>query len=661
MVRTFIKEAGPQITLSEDPAVQSQELMTALLNNFPFLGAYQIDLVPLGMDQATGYGYGYFLAYMKQPVPLGGTEYVPNTPTPPTKQVRIPYVISKRKLKPVAVMLDVEAAKMVPLSQRRLQATLFLPQGATTSALEAPITAGWSPMPHTLMTPYDITTTKVASSISSAVGRTISPIVKEEFVTKLASDSALRYGIATNPAFNSAVSAFVTAPSKTAAEIRTEMLKELPTDAVLVEKTANGYSLQIGTTYAYEPNKVEFTLKDQVRIPEKMRKEADDRGYSVVSRNIPIFEDERIPELVKTSGVYEVGTSSGSEPALVFTTVTNLDGTPTDFTLVKTAGGHAFTEKLYGIPCTRVDNSIKIPAWSDLPRGLGVFIKEASATLPLTIKFYEHAADGRTYAHFDSSFESGKILVSPKIKDASGLVKMGQGTYAISPQGLTQFLPLGKKTTISENPEVVTKLANASREGKEVSITHRDGEFTLSGSPVAPLDTRFVSEPEAVFYLGMVGVDPAVSRIKLANARSNKQDKVFAPRTIRLASDQWEFAKKAAEGILSFIPEKDSSDIMLKIAAVLQDTKTVDAILGLNFLTPENVSLFVDNLPTFEETLSKLCELLIATQMGLNDIPESAVSRAIASLDTVVSGLELLRLRVSQNDATGGQLSNVSV
>lgn len=66
---------------------------------------------------------------------------------------------------------------------------------------------------------------------------------------------------------------------------------------------------------------------------------------------------------------------------------------------------------------------------------------------------------------------------------------------------------------------------------------------------------------------------------------------------------------------------------------------TVDSALSLGFLGVDTISKFADMRPQFDETLSKLCALLVAVRMGLTEIPEDALELTIRSLDQVLKGL----------------------
>ena len=51
---------------------------------------------------------------------------------------------------------------------------------------------------------------------------------------------------------------------------------------------------------------------------------------------------------------------------------------------------------------------------------------------------------------------------------------------------------------------------------------------------------------------------------------------------------------------------------------------------------------FVGYLPVVEDSQTKLCELLLASRLGMNDVPSSALEKAVRSTEEVLEGLKIL-------------------
>ena len=66
---------------------------------------------------------------------------------------------------------------------------------------------------------------------------------------------------------------------------------------------------------------------------------------------------------------------------------------------------------------------------------------------------------------------------------------------------------------------------------------------------------------------------------------------------------------------------------------------SVDSVLALNFVNPENVSTFLEHLPDLEKASTKLAALVLATQLGLQSVPKTAAVRAMFALEDVIIGV----------------------
>jgi hypothetical protein len=84
---------------------------------------------------------------------------------------------------------------------------------------------------------------------------------------------------------------------------------------------------------------------------------------------------------------------------------------------------------------------------------------------------------------------------------------------------------------------------------------------------------------------------------------------------------------------------------LVKEASVLDDALTADKILGLGFINAENVATFIDLLPSLEGASNKIAEMLVASRLGMKDVPEVALERMLAALEDVIKGLKTLQQR----------------
>ena len=80
-------------------------------------------------------------------------------------------------------------------------------------------------------------------------------------------------------------------------------------------------------------------------------------------------------------------------------------------------------------------------------------------------------------------------------------------------------------------------------------------------------------------------------------------------------------------------------ETLVKAAAAVNDAEAVDAVLGLNFINEENVKRFAAARPMLEETSGILAKLLLASRLGMEDIPEESTRSAMGHLQKVIEGL----------------------
>ena len=90
---------------------------------------------------------------------------------------------------------------------------------------------------------------------------------------------------------------------------------------------------------------------------------------------------------------------------------------------------------------------------------------------------------------------------------------------------------------------------------------------------------------------------------------------------------------------------------LIKCAAEIDDATTVDVLLGLNFLNPENLIKFVSYRPVIKKINDYLAELTMASRLGLKDISESALTTAMSKLDEIENGLDRIQAGIKMPGA----------
>lgn len=82
---------------------------------------------------------------------------------------------------------------------------------------------------------------------------------------------------------------------------------------------------------------------------------------------------------------------------------------------------------------------------------------------------------------------------------------------------------------------------------------------------------------------------------------------------------------------------------LVKAAAQSGHPQTLDAVLSLEFITPQNLRYFVDSTDDMDETASRLAAMLIAVRLGMPHVAEEPVRQALEGLTRIVNKLRVLK------------------
>jgi hypothetical protein len=81
---------------------------------------------------------------------------------------------------------------------------------------------------------------------------------------------------------------------------------------------------------------------------------------------------------------------------------------------------------------------------------------------------------------------------------------------------------------------------------------------------------------------------------------------------------------------------------LVKEASAIPDMATVDAILSLNFINPDNIQKFVEALPVLTKAHFKIAELVLASRLGLEAVPHDPLVVCMKRMTEVLKGLKAL-------------------
>lgn len=314
---------------------------------------------------------------------------------------------------------------------------------------------------------------------------------------------------------------------------------------------------------------------------------------------------------------------------------------PMSVALFTNGSAYAMQDSIIG---KMVGKGVGMPV--DEPRGEGVFYNVNNegvlATCPLTVNSAMAGPDGRPMYQGVDPF--GNPVV---VRTVAGLLnpeRISNAEYAL-PEGW-QFMRLNNQTQLAGAQQAGQQdKTTAAREKKSSVTLFYNGAYQLVGEcGLDKIATEYRYDLDAVsaeFMLGLLGVDGSVAKQKVAEARKKGEVKLAGLKTITLLGERHAQAVKHASAFLAEFP--DLRKDLIKEAATIHDEGTVDKVLALNFINPENIGTFVDYLPEMEEASEQLAEMLIHSYLGMETLPESALERSMRGMEEVVSSLKAMQ------------------
>tara|TARA_Y100000310_G_scaffold334995_1_gene415977 strand:- start:1478 stop:3460 length:1983 start_codon:yes stop_codon:yes gene_type:complete len=646
---SFEKTAS-KFMLGDNPSTYPSELLAHLYKQHSYLGKYKINMSIEGQDDSLGYMYGVFTVEHAPDVPVGpGTERMgemirqpeaPQTDEEKKNSLRIPIIVESKKAYSFDVFISPDG-RFLPLNEERVSSALFdmnpyvpapNPEGAN-PAMQPADPAGVSGGQST-----GLNSTVKQASVLDAISSQIEFSAVEEFLHKVAGDQSLKNALKLNGAFGEVIVKLANSAKSQTTPSAQEPKNIDDFDATVFSKVDGGYSMKMASVDG-TAQEVFLSNAEAQDIPVEIRQYIIDNGHTLVvpDSNSELVSVEKTASLkiVDSNGVYSVMTKSGNaQRAAVINDVVSLDGRTMDLCLVVGNSGAAFQEKVAGVRCGELNLDSLNGAE---PSGDGVFIYKESGvvTEPIDILHKVSEKDDCSYIYDHPLRGKGTI----KLANVKKAIFISGNDYLI-PETAT-FVPLTFGGRYSTDEVSMDKIASRSDRMMEVTV-HTDGsEFSFSGPPVYGLiKNAGLNSTEALLLLGTLGDTPDGAMKKIASARKKTSISFVAARTLggqeKVAVD--EETIKVAEVI---------NIDLIKEAAALTNSDTVDSVLSLNFVTPENIMGYVDAIPALEDASSKLAELLVGVRLGLSDVPEGAVSSSLRGMERAIQGLKKLQIRAN--------------
>jgi hypothetical protein len=420
----------------------------------------------------------------------------------------------------------------------------------------------------------------------------------------------------------------------------------------VIQVRPKGYGYVVKTSAApkgMNPQEVEMTAQQaQQALPPEMLQAADEQGAATVTQ-VEAQPDPLQEQAAPASGfgTYKVMDAASNKELVGFVIPNLLDpmtGQSAGMSLFTNGSQYALQPEILGV-LTGI--SFNLPASRQI-RGLGVFYRTDGKTLQATIPFEvisEITVEGRTfYAARTAMNQEVQIVMSEGLRQP---MMINPGEIAIPAD--FSFLGLDNPVQLAGSDNLM-KAASAHAYPTMVEVRAWDGGCVLSGPVFEKVGSGQHSWADGLFYLAAAGCPQNLGTALLEKAASTgKPVRLFGFQALSDNSGLQKEAQLRAKLDLSNVHLPPRVNLLKEAAALskeasaLTDLATLDAILALNFINPENVETFVENIPSLEQASTKLAEIVLASQLGLQSIPKTAAVKAMFAMENVIQGLKGLQ------------------
>jgi hypothetical protein len=566
-----------------------------------------------------------------------------------SQKISIPVLVQNSKLFDFDVFNNADGT-FNPITEERISSALFegsafVSSGGAEGKMETDDASFQTDTPSTGMAG----TSMGMKSKESALKLVTSIPIEERraFVAQAEADPWLATQLKRNPALAQGLTKIATLK----AQPKPDFVIPKEVQASVIEKIASGYRLWAVGDDSFTPVVAALPNAASSALPGNVIIDAIEGGASLVSSKRTKEKVASLPiDAVTESGVYEAIFSTGEkEKVAVFSNVQRLSGRATNTSLCVWEGGSSLQSQIVG---TQIKSSgflkEKVASWGN-PVGPGDYalhFRDGGVSEPVKVK-HIISEDGKPkqFLFSDSFGREGTFIKTAAVKVMSAF---DDNSYLIPDD--VSFIPLPSfgSRELLESAEQAENTTSLEKSASRVTIVADGGSWSFSGKPVEKLAFGYknhTSYPMALLVMGSLGITPSEAKEKLAEAKSTREAEVYSEHVLQ--SDAVEASDPSIDEFATELALDLRTNLVKEAAAAIDDMETMDTVLSLGFVTPENINGFIEFLPTYEETLGRLCELLLSTRIGIKDVPESAVASCVKSLTRVIDGLNRLKIRSS--------------
>ncbi len=594
------------------------------------------------------------------------------------KTIYVPLIVKNNSLCPLDVMMVPNASSeskfdIVPLTQDYFKEALF--NGEVFEKLDKPFdrmrqlygaNQGMLTMPPTFRNVY----------ASAQITDSIKDDMWQEDIDQLVNDlkSNPSYLVGYEKRANLDILKKIVKKQDKTASVETKLK-----NVSIIKKDLNSkYTIISTSDEAYDPiietvgkDEIEKCLKDTTEDVEDTLHEVDRNGTHLVFNSLnsknPIVHHpgannyqstEETPTDVKLYDTYKVQDKNGVYlTGAVLPNVIDYNMKPIRYKIFVNKDKSSISDKILGVLAAEKKIEDMMIFAPPLVGMTGTFVakneKNAIATFPLTIKSLLNKDGAINIVGVDLNGNKVKIKHTNWGGDneLQKIVKLKD--YYILPRRF-EFLPLKNFTTLSENKDsILQKAASAKLDSAPIKLAHTGAsQFSLKGPDLIKMaskvgwNTNNLDATQTIFLLSAkrCSLEKTAQAIKIAGKFGESTihglpriiwgEKVVE-KQIKLAS-QW-------SGIIRKLKVN-----LVKEASHFEDAQMVDTSLSLNFINPDNLDKFIGFTPAFEDTIKKLAQTLLASRLGMKEIPEQSTATAMMKMVDVVRGLKRLSIHLNE-------------
>lgn len=657
------------LRLPEDSVTWPEKLLSALYQYVPGVSSYVPDVNITKQSPEEGAALGFFgiRNSTQQPSPDGPGNYI-----------RVPFIVKEWKVSPLDVF-EV-GGTLYPLTKETLDRAMLNP--STFTHPENPRTSGPNVFGDQLP-PFSAQTGGMFGKMASAPMRLLEKIAGTARETDAAEFAKVAAGLpgagewlGTLPGIRKLAQAgFVSA-----AKIRKQMEKAASAprlDVLQVYPYMDGYMLKVsaGPTEV-APQEIPLPAEQAKQVlPQSTLDTADQQGVATVT-SVQAQPDTFIenPTPIMQMGIYRVLTPDGN-PLTGYVFPEMLDpvtGAPAPMKLFTNGNSYALQQEILG---TLIALTQDLPRVEDI-RGLGIFYRfdgrRMLVTVPYTVSGKVTVEGLSHYAALDQMNQNVQISAEPGVMEFYAVQDPMTGQMKIIMPEDACFLPLNGRIELeagqnmAQDGGVPMKTAMYEARDSMATITAwPDGTVKLGGPVFAKVGSGVHHAMDALLYLALAGcpqnvalplikdaaatgreqrlfnlleLDTPRGTLEKAAAAAQEDIPTLAIKPVNLLPELYNICKAAAspEVLTAFHRKTAAADPIVSAT-------TVDTILGLGFMNPDNIESFTDSIPVIEDAASKLASLLMVQRISEPGLPEGDLVRAMTSLMTVAESLRQIQ------------------